>query len=426
MIYLICFAAFLFYAIAPRYLTKAVHKLKVSHILSDVVICYIVGMIIGNTKRFWLTNVDDATTLLNFSEAVANYTVLLALPILIISTKISDIIRNIRPVFFAFALMAICMSTSIILTSWYYQGSLQDGHKAAGMLAAVYTGGTPNMLSVAKGLDVSTDLLAIIQATDILCSGIFIVFLTSVARSFYSWFMPPYMPNKVNLALAGTLDENEIVAEELTPEEREILLIVEELKTATVRRRIIEFLKSAAIAVLIIGCSTAMAILIPNERGEMNQIVLMMTLTTLGVAVSGFFGNTTSSWITTTESANYVLLVFAVAAGSMADFAVIAEKGAGFIGFNAMIFGGAMLLHFICGVIFRIKVDVLMISATASIFGPGFIPQLCYVLGHNRLLAAGIAAGILGFIIANYIGFGVVAYTQDWFPTIPLPMPAEE
>jgi uncharacterized membrane protein len=423
MIYFICFAAFLIFAIAPRYLTKAVHKLKVSHILSDVVICYIVGMIIGNTKRFWLTNVDDAATLLHFSEAVANYTVLLALPILIISTQISDIIRNIRPVFFAFALMVVCMSSSIIFASWYYQGSLQDGHKAAGMLAAVYTGGTPNMLSVAKGLDVSTDLLAIIQATDILCSGIFIVFLTSVARSFYGWFMPPYMPNKINLASAGTLDENELAKaqEELTPEELQILALVEELKTATVRRRIIEFLKSAAIAVLIIGCSTAMAILIPNDRGEMNQIVLMMTLTTLGVAVSGFFGKTTSSWITTTESANYVLLIFAVAAGSMADFAVIAEKGAGFIGFNAMIFATAMLLHFICGVIFRIKVDVLMISATASIFGPGFIPQLSYVLGHNRLLAAGIAAGILGFIIANYIGFGVVAYTQDWYAVVPLP-----
>jgi uncharacterized membrane protein len=409
MIYLICTLSFIFFLVAPHYLTKAVHKLKINQILSDVVICYIVGMIIGNTKRFWLTP-EDSQTMLVFAEGVANYCVLLALPILIIATQLQDIIRNIRPVLFSYLLMVVCMTGSIIATSWYYQHSLEGGEKAAGMLAAVYVGGTPNMLSVAKGLDVNAELLSIIQATDILCSGVFIIFLTSVARSFYSFFMPKYEAPDMNVLMA-----DDITNDAFTAEEQEMLALANALKAATLKQRAIELGKSGLVSIVIIALSTVMALLIPNEQGEMNQIIMMISLTTLGVAVSGFFGKTTSSWITITDSANYILLVFAIAAGSMADFAVIAEKGAGFISFNAMIFGSALLLHFLCGIIFRIKVDVLMISATASIFGPGFIPQLSYVLGHNRLLAAGIAAGILGFIIANYIGFGVVAYTADWF-----------
>jgi uncharacterized membrane protein len=412
MIYLICALAFLFFLVAPYYLTKAVHKLKINQILSDVVICYIIGMIIGNTKRFWLAP-DDSLIMLNFAEGVANYCVLLALPILIISTQLQDIIRNIRPVLFAYLLMVVCMTGSIIAVSWYYQHTLEGGEKAAGMLAAVYVGGTPNMLSVAKGLNVSSELLSIIQATDILCSGIFIVFMTSVARTFYGWFMPKYEAPNMNLLMAA-----DFKADAFTAEEAEMLALANALKAATLKQRAIELGKSGLVSIAIIALSMGMGILIPNDHGELNTIVMMMTLTTLGVAVSGVFGKTTSSWITITDSANYILLVFAIAAGSMADFAVIAEKGAGFIGFNAMIFGGALLLHFLCGIIFRIKVDVLMVSATASFFGPGFIPQISYVLGHNRLLAAGIAAGILGFIIANYIGFGVVAYTADWFTPI--------
>ncbi len=408
---LICVLFFLFFLISPHYLSRLVRGLGISRVVSDVVICYMVGIIVGNTKQFWLTDAEANTALMGFSEGVATYTVLLALPILITASTVMDIVRNIRPVFVGFALMAVCVTAATLLTAWYYAGAVEGGDKVAGVLSAVYIGGTPNMISVAKGLEMKPELFVVIQATDILCSGLFIVFLTSVARSFYGLFLPPYVPEAPETPKdkdAALLDEDMIMVNEQAQ-------LVQELQAATWQRRAAELLKSGGISLIVIAASVGMAILIPNEEGGINQIVLMMTLTTISVAISGFMGHITSKWITTTESANYILLIFAVAAGSMADFATIIEKGGGYIGFNAMIFVLAIVMHGLLCWICRIRVDVVMISMTAAFFGPGFIPQVSYVLGHSRLLAAGIAAGILGFIIANYIGFAMAQFTAAWF-----------
>ena len=397
MIELICGIALIFYIVSPYFLTKATKKFKLEAILSDVIICYLAGMVIGNCKgKIFSPEINEQFT--NFGEQVANYAVLLALPILIISTKISDIIKNIRPIFLSFFLVVACVVCASVFTAYYYRDAIENGHKVAGMMGAVYIGGTPNMISLSKAFNLTDTLFPIMQATDLFCSGIYILFLTSIARKVYGWFLPPYIPHEVK---DGEIDE--------------YALLEKEISQASISRRTKELLKSAAISIVIIILSVLSALVIPNEFGGMNQIILMITLTTLSVIVCGVWGNRTSQWITTTSSANYILLIFAVAAGSISDFGMILDKGADYLGFNALLFVLALVLHLILGIIFRIRVDILIISSVASIFGPGFLPQISYVLGHTRLLAAGIAAGILGFIIANYIGLGIMEYCKMWY-----------
>lgn len=411
---LICFIFALFFVITPHYLSRLVRYLGINRVVSDVVMCYAAGIAVGNTKQFWLTDADANGALNVFSEGVATYTVLLALPILITASTVMDIVRNIRPVFVAFALVATSVTLATIATAWYYAGTVKGGDQVAGILSAVYIGGTPNMISVSKGLQMDSELFGIIQATDILCSGLFIVFLTSVARSFYALFLPPYVPDEAEKNAIRNADLNTLDSDMISVSNEQVDAL-HQLQQATWQRRAVELLKSGGVSLLVIAASVLMALVIPNEEGGINQIVLMMTLTTISVAISGFMGHITSKWITTTDSANYILLIFAIAAGSMADFATIIEKGGDYIGFNALIFIIAITLASLFAAVCRIRVDVLLISMTASIFGPGFIPQISYVLGHSRLLAAGIAAGILGFIVANYIGFAMFQLTDSWF-----------
>ena len=57
--------------------------------------------------------------------------------------------------------------------------------------------------------------------------------------------------------------------------------------------------------------------------------------------------------------------------------------------------------------------DTLMVASTAAFFGPVFVAQVAAAIRNPSLLAPGIAVGLLGFAIGNYLGLGV-AYLMQW------------
>jgi len=48
--------------------------------------------------------------------------------------------------------------------------------------------------------------------------------------------------------------------------------------------------------------------------------------------------------------------------------------------------------------------DTMMISSTAAICSPPFVGMVAGALGNRALIAPGIAAGILGYAMGNYLG----------------------
>ena len=48
-----------------------------------------------------------------------------------------------------------------------------------------------------------------------------------------------------------------------------------------------------------------------------------------------------------------------------------------------------------------------MITSTAALYGPAFIGQIATILGNKRIIIAGIATGIIGYAIGNYLGLSV-------------------
>ena len=55
----------------------------------------------------------------------------------------------------------------------------------------------------------------------------------------------------------------------------------------------------------------------------------------------------------------------------------------------------------------RIDRDTVLITSTASIFGPAFVGQIAQVLGNRHIVFGGMATGLVGYAIGNYLGIGV-------------------
>jgi uncharacterized membrane protein len=63
-----------------------------------------------------------------------------------------------------------------------------------------------------------------------------------------------------------------------------------------------------------------------------------------------------------------------------------------------------VLLHLILAKIFKIDHEAFMVTSTATIFGPPFIPQISAVLNNPKLILPGLAAALAGIALANYLG----------------------
>jgi uncharacterized membrane protein len=61
-------------------------------------------------------------------------------------------------------------------------------------------------------------------------------------------------------------------------------------------------------------------------------------------------------------------------------------------------------LHLLLSVIFRVDADNYLITTTAFIFSPPFVPVVAVALKNKDVIITGITVGIIGYVIGNYLG----------------------
>jgi len=54
-----------------------------------------------------------------------------------------------------------------------------------------------------------------------------------------------------------------------------------------------------------------------------------------------------------------------------------------------------------------IDADTFLITSVAALMSPAFVPMVARSLGNPGILMSGMATGILGFAIGNYLGISV-------------------
>jgi uncharacterized membrane protein len=76
----------------------------------------------------------------------------------------------------------------------------------------------------------------------------------------------------------------------------------------------------------------------------------------------------------------------------------------GLVGLVMMI---AIIVHLLLCMIFRIDRDTFVISSAAALFGPPFIAPIAKAIQNPQLIPIGLALGVLGLAVGNYLGISV-------------------
>ena len=69
-----------------------------------------------------------------------------------------------------------------------------------------------------------------------------------------------------------------------------------------------------------------------------------------------------------------------------------------------VVFGG-LVLHVLISRYFRVDSDTVMVTSTALICSPPFVPVIAGAIRNREVIVSGLTVGILGYAVGNYLGY---------------------
>ena len=341
--------------------------------LSPIIICFIAGIALANSGLRLETGL--LTTVTEVSIA-------LAIPVLLFSSDFLAWLKQAKMTLLSYFLGVIAILVSSTTAYFLFRSVQPQSDAVAGMLTGVYTGGTPNMSAVGIALGVKEEVFILLNSADVVNGAVYFLLLITVIRPFLGLFLPHYKKTTGHTDKWQQLDAA--------------------FKKLPLPRKCTHIGAALGIAVIIFAVAAGFSILI---KGELSAPVFILGITTLGIVASflPFVQRLTANYPT----AEYLLLVFSTAMGALVNLKnMVAASGSLFL-FCSVAMWGAVVLHIILGTIFRIDRDTLIITSTAAIYGPAFIGPVADGIGNRDVIVPGIAMGLLGYAIGNYIGLAL-------------------
>ncbi len=350
--------------------------------IGPAVICYAVGLALGNARVL----AEGAAAV---QDAVTTAAIPLALPLLFFSLDLGGWRRSGPRALLAFGLQAL----SIILVSaagyFVFRPALgAETAEAAGMLVGVYTGGTVNLASIAAALKASPPLFVAANASDIVVSGAYLLLLMSAGKRLIRRLLP-------RSSAAGAMQELDAGAVDAYADSSSF----RGLRSAGAAGPLAA---AFALAVLIAAAGASLALLIPGQWGT---IAAILAVTTLGIAAS--FVPAIRRIRLTFALGHYLILVFCLAVGSMADLSALASSAPAVAGYVALAIFGSLALHLALCALFRVDADTMIITSVAGICSPPFVPMVAAALRNRAVLVPGVVTGVIGWMVGTYLGIGV-------------------
>ena len=279
----------------------------------------------------------------------------------------------------------VAVATAVVAGYFLFGKGLEDGAKIGGMLTGVYTGGTINLASLQVMLDVPGETFVLLNSFDMAVSFLYLTFLLSFGiRLFRRW-----LPGDAGDSSKESPGEPGAPA---SPSPYRGLFTPQGLRDAG-------FL--LAVDAVIIGISAGLGLLAGDGAF---MTVLILTLTTLGIAAS--FWKPLKQRKYGYEMGMYFIYVFSVVVASMADLRNLSISGSlALLGYLAFVIFGSLILQVLLAKLLKVDADTMTVSSVAYICSPPFVPMMAAAMKNRRVLAGGLAVGVVGYAAGNYLGF---------------------
>ncbi len=361
-----------FVVLFPALVLYLEHRNKLVKIISPIVICYATGIILANLP---FLNLDK-----NVYSEVSVISISLAIPLLLFNSNVLDWVNHAGKSILSYILSVFSVVVSAVFFYYIYRNSIPEAWRISGMLIGVYTGGTPNMSAIGMAFDTPKEVYVLLNSSDVVLGSIYFIFIITFIKRLLGLFLPDYKSNI----------------------QKQPGLKVESSNKISKRQLALNIIIVLMLGVIILGLAAWISITI---KGDIDETWVILVLTTLGIAAS--FIKKIQKIKGSYETAFYLLLIFSLSIGAMANINELLSKSSDLFLYTTFVMFTSIVLHYILASIFRIDRDTVIITSTAAIYGPAFIGPVANVIKNKEVIVTGITMGLLGYAIGNYIGIGV-------------------
>lgn len=340
-------------------------RIKVLDWMGPVVLCWLAGIFAVNAG---VTFVDPV-----LNETIMGVAVPLAIILLLFSSDFSVWKKLVGGAGFSFLLVLISVCLATVMGYSLLKSDLPDAAPVGGLLIGVYTGATANMAAVAAMLG-REDLFGVVNMYEVLCGGVYLTFVMTVAQRFYGLFLP----EKKALYDFGE-DYKDPSQQEVKP---------------------LGVLASVGLALVVLGIGVGLSMLFFSGT---NAAFIIGVITIL--AVSASFLPKVKQLKGSYAAGDYCLLVFGTAAGLLADFRNFNNDAIAIGIMTALVLALSLALHIFFSWIFKIDRDTAIITAAAGIMSAPFVPAIARSMKNTSIIVPGIASGILGTAAGSLLGY---------------------
>lgn len=330
-------------------------------------------------------------------DNIISASILLALPLLLFSLNIKRWLKYAKVGFISVALALVSGVIMVTAGFFIWKDTFPDTWKIAGMFEGMYTGGTPNFAAIKLALDVSNDRFVVLNTYDLVVGAFLLLFFITIAPKIFRKILPAYKEEKV-------FD----IHEDIILKETEDL---DDYSGMFRKRTFLSLLEALGLTISISAIGVMLGFLVPADYQQYKMAVIVLSITTLGILASLI--NHVNRIEKTFQLGMYLILIFSLTVSSSSDLRTVFSKGVfDLILFISWCYFGPLVLHLILARIFRVDADNFLVTATAFIFSPPFVPMVANALRNKNVIITGITGGVIGYLLGNFFGTTLAFFLQ--------------
>ena len=374
--------AVLIYLLFPIIIILLFQKFVIVQKIGTVLIAYLVGIVMALSGLF--PSPSESVEMRTLQDWFMNITVPLAIPLMLFNCNFKLWTKSLPKTFTALICGLIAIVISVIISYLVFKSSkIQDLPDLSALMVGIYTGGTMNFAAIGKALNIDPNLLITSLTFEMLITFPFIVFLIAGGFRIFRKLLP-YSDKSITVEINGEDLENGSF---------------ESYKGMLQKTTFSKTLMGLGLSFLFMVIGAGLSLLI---TGKLNELVVILTITTLGILAS--FNQKVRELPKTFELGMFFILIFSIVVASQFNIQAINNEVFNVFWFVLVVLCLSIFVHFLLCRLFKVSGDLFTVAIVGMLCSPPFIPPIVGAMKNKKVLISGIVIGLIGYAVGTYLG----------------------
>ena len=381
------------YLLFPILIVSAFHKWHFLQKIGTVILAYAVGVVMALTGVVaFEPDTAEAAAFTQMQNWLMNLSVPIAIPLMLFGCDFKLWTKSLPKTLFALLGGTVAVLVAVVSGFFVFRSAgIDDLANVSAMMTGIYTGGTMNFSALGTALHVDKTTMTLVLTFEMLVTFPLILFITAGGYKLFRKILP-YPDEAVSVAVdaahtetAGVEDYRRMLDRHVFPKTLLGLLL--------------------SVAFLVVGAGLSLLI-----TGTLNELVVILTITTLAIGASFF--KKVRCLPKTFELGMIFILVFSIVVASQFDVYHLDMSALTLFYFVLYIMFVSVVVHLLFCRVGKVGGDLFTVAHVALLCSPPFVPPIVGAMGNKKVLISGIVIGLVGYAVGTYLGVAVAYLLQ--------------